>query len=1032
MNATILHRLVWKELRTLRALWLSLLAMAFVMQLGLARSADNPYQRSTWVFAIAFFLPVVYSLAYAAMAFAGEREEGTDQLLCRLAAPPLSLLSTKMLMNALSTAALLAILYLVAWMLAPWQQIWDRLYPDASLASQGMLALAWGTGLFSWGLFFSLLIRRVMPCLILATVAAAVTPLVVPAFLELLPSKQAHSEALDWTVRLVMIPGLLLLVSSQLVQTWDEHRWPRLVELLLDGWRRMTAKRERLEGSLRTREKQSRDWRVLGRLFGLCLPDESLPAWRREARRLLWLEWRSARRVMMFLGMAVGTLVVSQRLFAKSGDELLMRESPLVLAVMAFVFGIWSFQAQQSEQQYRSFAGHGASPVAMWLAKQGVWFTSMLLALLVAALVIATLVFSGAIANRVGFKWHQWFNAIVTLRGVASESDYLRSLWSDPQQYLKGLIRLYADAVYEVGLCFAVGQVVSLLIPRAVTACTVGIVLAGVAFYWQQMSTVPCAIPSELAVLPLIVSLLLASFVRMSDWLEERNSVRSWLKVVMACLVPSLVTLIGVPMYRVFEVPDSGGEWRQFLADRSAPPLLAARQTAAAWLRVAESIVGDPVCHRLRRLHPDDEEQVVHAGITLVNLRAGELTWADLQNRDWVTQHAPQLAEAAQLAREPDCAFSRAIFEIREREEFRGGPALRSLTRLAVLVSLAAESEMAEGRLDSALDQILVLHCFSQHLRQHGGWDSLLRCVPLEHHAWNLLHAWARHPQQTGDSLRAALGRPGHAPLHPLHSLLIPDRPSGARIFEVMYLDHAAAKRDLNSRWQDAPWLSSLVFWERLREDRFLDFSMSQAESDLSQCVSPNADRGYGEWRFIQKTELGYRRGQKEILQVTTQSIPFQWNQPSVMQQYVSELGQIELQRRAAIVTLALRAYQLDHGQWPAQCEELIGRYLDRLPVDPWTGQPLEFRPQGFPFDVPVGDRIVRAKTPLLLSGGPYQQHFVPSAGARTGEEASLQVQWLLVSKFSISKFSISNWPPETEGGKLTSIVCFPLNETKP
>ncbi len=1030
MNTTILHRLVWKELRTLRALWLSLLAMAFVMQLGLARSANNPYQQSTWVFAIAFFLPVVYSLACAAMAFAGEREEGTDQLLCRLAAPPLALLSTKVLMNLLSTAALLAILYLVAWMLAPWQRIWDRWYPDASLASQGMLALAWGTGLFSWGLFFSLLFRRVMPCLILTTVAAAVTPLVVPVFLELLPSKQANSLALDWTVRLVMIPGLLLLVSSQLVQTWDENRWPKLVELLLDGWRRVTARRERLKSSAHTAAKQSRDWRVLVRPFGFCLPDESLPSWKREARRLLWLEWRSARRVMMFLGLVVGTLVVSQRLFAKSSDKLLMGESALVLAVMAFVFGVWSYQAQQSERQFRSFAGHGVSPVAMWLAKQGVWFTSMLLALLVAALVIATLASSGAGPDRVGFKWHQWFNAIVTLRIGNSEWWRVPSLWSDPQQYVKGLIRLYADAVYAVGLCFAVGQAVSLLIPRAVTASTVGIVLAGVAFRWQELSTVYHAIPSELAVLPLIVGLLLASFARMSDWMEERNSVRSWLKVVMACVVPSLVTLIGVPMYRVWEIPDAGGEWRQLLAEKSAPSSMAARQTAVEWLRVAESIVGDPVCRRLQRVHPlfpNDEEKVVQAGAGLFNLRAGELTWAGLQNREWVTQHAQQLAEAARLAREPDCAFAQPIFEIREREDVRGGPALRSLSRLAMLVSLAAEAEMDAGRLDSALDQILVLHRFSQHLRQHGGWDSFVRCVPLEHHVWNLLHAWARHPQQTGDSLREALGRPGNTPLRPLHSLLVPDRPSGLRIFDVIYSDYAAERTNLDRRWQDAPWLKYLVFWERLREERLLDLSVMRAESDLSQCVSPNSNRGYGELCFIQKTEPGFRRGLREILQVTTRSIPFHWSHPHVVQQYVNELGQIELQRRALLAMLALRAFQFDHGQWPTQLEELVGPYLDRLPVDPWTEQPMEFRPQGFPFDVPVGDRLVRAKTPLLLSGGPGQQHFVPSTGPRTGEEAALQVQWLLVSKLSIS-----NWPPEKEGTKLTSIVCFPLNTTKP
>jgi hypothetical protein len=42
MNTKLLHRLAWKELRTLRALWLSLLAMAFVLELGLAWLADHP------------------------------------------------------------------------------------------------------------------------------------------------------------------------------------------------------------------------------------------------------------------------------------------------------------------------------------------------------------------------------------------------------------------------------------------------------------------------------------------------------------------------------------------------------------------------------------------------------------------------------------------------------------------------------------------------------------------------------------------------------------------------------------------------------------------------------------------------------------------------------------------------------------------------------------------------------------------------------------------------------------------------------
>jgi hypothetical protein len=221
------------------------------------------------------------------MSFAGEREEGTDQLLSRLAGSPLALLGTKICINVLSTAALLIILYPLACTLAPWQGRLDVWGEYGSLSSMRMLALAWGMVLFSWGLFFSLLFRRVLPCLVVATVATALTPLVVSVFLDLLPSKQAHSESLDWTIRLGVIPGALLLSSAWLVQTWDEDRWPRFVERVLEAWRRVTAKSARLADSSRRVGQLSGGWRAVVRPFGLCLPDEWLPAWRRETRRLL-------------------------------------------------------------------------------------------------------------------------------------------------------------------------------------------------------------------------------------------------------------------------------------------------------------------------------------------------------------------------------------------------------------------------------------------------------------------------------------------------------------------------------------------------------------------------------------------------------------------------------------------------------------------------------------------------------------------------------------------------------------------------
>lgn len=1023
MNTKLLHRLAWKELRTLRALWLSLLAMAIFMEFGLAWLTDRPLVRSEWVFTVALFLPVVYSLACAAMSFAGECEEGTDQFLSRLAAPPLPLLGVKLAMILLSTAALLAILYPLAWMLAPWQERWGSWSTQGSLASRRMLALAWGLSLFSWGLFFSLLFRRVLACLVAATVAATLTPLAVFAVLDVLPFRQAKFETLDWSLRLAVIPGLLLMASALLVQTWDENRWPRIVELLLDGWRRLTATRERSAGVARSVENRSGDWRVLVRPFGLCLPDEWLPSWRREARRLLWLEWRQARRVMLFVGLAFGLYLTAQALFVTNGMGLLPKESPFVLALMAFVFGVSSFQAQQSEQRFRGFAGHGVSPVAMWITKQGVWFATVLFVAIVAAWLCR--------APEQWFSLHlQSMHEPFAKLGYGIHWAMKDSSYYDPQWYRETPNSLVANAMLSLGLCFAVGQFVSLFIPRSVTAAAVGFVFAGVAFAWQQL-TAHLAVPSALAVLPLIVGLLLATFVRIKDWLEGRNSIRSWLNVVTAWLVPSLAVLIAVPLYRVLEIPRIDPDWLPTLKEASKPLSESARQTAAGWISAAESIDGEPSLRSKRRERREGANEEVEVEVTresadLIDLQLGLATWSNLKNQDWVTRNVQVLAESARLAQEPDCAFRREIFERDSRDSVQGTHTFRSLARLAVLLSMAAQSAMADGRLDESLQHALVLHRFGRHVQQHGGWNATSAGEGLEIISWQLLLDWARHPRQTGESLREALGRSGVASRRPLQDILFPRFEQLIPCSNVVLSDYAAAKADLDRHWREGVWPGKQLISERRREERLLDYSALTMFQRIQSYVAEYAASGDGESRFVQQHSQFEREGLEGFLQSTTRSSGFMWNNIYGLQQRANERGKTELRRRAMIAMLALRGFHLDHGRWPAQWEELVGPYLDRVPVDPWTGQNLELRPQGFPFDVRVEGRWIRANTPLFLSGGWGQQHFVPTARPPIGEETSPQVQWLLVSKFGIS-----NWPGERDDYNLTSIVCFPLTPTE-
>ena len=48
-------------------------------------------------------------------------------------------------------------------------------------------------------------------------------------------------------------------------------------------------------------------------------------------------------------------------------------------------------------------------------------------------------------------------------------------------------------------------------------------------------------------------------------------------------------------------------------------------------------------------------------------------------------------------------------------------------------------------------------------------------------------------------------------------------------------------------------------------------------------------------------------------------------------------------------LALAMRIYELEHGQLPAQPEALVPDILGALPVDPFTGEPPLFEPDSQP-----------------------------------------------------------------------------------
>lgn len=62
----------------------------------------------------------------------------------------------------------------------------------------------------------------------------------------------------------------------------------------------------------------------------------------------------------------------------------------------------------------------------------------------------------------------------------------------------------------------------------------------------------------------------------------------------------------------------------------------------------------------------------------------------------------------------------------------------------------------------------------------------------------------------------------------------------------------------------------------------------------------------------------------------------------------------METRRDVALIVLALESFRRARGQWPDSLAQLVPAYLPSLPLDPFTGKPLRYRPPASASDLPL------------------------------------------------------------------------------
>ena len=75
--------------------------------------------------------------------------------------------------------------------------------------------------------------------------------------------------------------------------------------------------------------------------------------------------------------------------------------------------------------------------------------------------------------------------------------------------------------------------------------------------------------------------------------------------------------------------------------------------------------------------------------------------------------------------------------------------------------------------------------------------------------------------------------------------------------------------------------------------------------------------------------------------------VMIRWQGRPVRQRAEVKHKRVAAHLRLLIVELAVRCYQAEQGRAPASLEQLVPKYLRRVPSDPFNGRPLVYRPQG-------------------------------------------------------------------------------------
>ncbi len=487
---------------------------------------------------------------------------------------------------------------------------------------------------------------------------------------------------------------------------------------------------------------------------------------------------------------------------------------------------------------------------------------------------------------------------------------------------------------------YGLGQFFSLVFKREVLAGFLAILFSVLLAAWSLVVFFGQLNPL-LFVLPLAAGALVATWLRMPYWLVGKKSLRHWLLPVASLSLPVLFISIYLPFARLAQL------------DLPMPSFPFLQESLEASLK--------------------DYEQKKPARKELTLL-------LEQFNPEVPLEESLEMMDAIQadyLGHEHIQAWNRSVRLTRELE-----------THVKQLLE--------EEQLDEAWRYLAVMAKINVSF-------SLIDDQVLENILQESLIEWAQAPDQSSARLRKAITELeaifASAP-HPRKRILS----DYIRVREVIL------EKDLPRSLQHKnpnyfPYLANKFFWERLRGLRALDYFAMQAINycdalvTLANSTPTGANVASGlvrellplapDSQLFAVNRVVFDKNKKLFTMAcdwsyagyTSFLVAKEFGYGSNFNSLLLDWMRAETNRRALLVKLALLAYRLDHEEYPEELAELIPEYLEKMPLDPYSGREFVYHFAGLKYplvfsivpprsDVGTIDEIPD-NTPLFWSVGP-------------------------------------------------------------